>query len=148
MPNMVFAEMQPASTGSSLKDSNPHPPRGDRCMLVVGPRITVTPFARASSAYSSPDRRIKSIFHVVARAFPHGKHVVGVLLNILGLRTPFGPSDTLTAGVPRRSTPCKCQLYVPERRLIFFLESQFSQDGVDVYGMFCLHRVFCLANFR
>ena len=70
IPLTVAADMFPARTGSSLNDSNPLPPSGDRCMLVVGPRSTDAPFAMASLPCRAPPFWMRFTSHVAARPVP------------------------------------------------------------------------------
>src|SRR5271155_3937890 len=70
MPCTVAAVIAPARNGSSLNDSNPRPPSGDRCMLVVGPRMTEAPLAIASEACRAPPSWMSAVSHVAASAVP------------------------------------------------------------------------------
>ncbi len=95
--------MRAVRNGSSEKDSNVRPARGVRTMQTVGPSSTCTPLERASSASTAPSWRARSGFHVDPTAMPQGSDRERRPMR-LSPRTPDGPSDTLSAGMPRRST--------------------------------------------
>ena len=90
-------------SGSSEKDSNVRPASGVRTMQTVGPSSTWTPLERASAARTSPSWRARPGFQVDPTAMPHGSDRERRPMR-LSPRTPDGPSDTLSAGMPSRST--------------------------------------------
>jgi hypothetical protein len=100
IPLTRAAAPSPASTGSSDKDSKPRPPRGERCIFIVGPRITCAPFALLSCPITMPALCKRSVSHVAPRAVPQGKHAAVTPLKNLVPRTPLGPSETRIAGTP------------------------------------------------
>ena len=119
IPLMVAAAIRPDSTGSSLKLSKPLPPRGDLCMLTVGPRITDAPFAMDSAPCSAPPFWMRSISQVAPSPVPHGRQAAGTPLKNLVPRTPFGPSETRIEGTPRREMGAVCQKSIPTAFLSF-----------------------------
>ena len=89
-------------------------------MLMPGPSTTATSCTRASRPSASPTRRTSCGFQDDARAHAVGKQVAGTLPEMPTwspssgcLRSPCGPSDTMIAGMPSRSTGAVCQKSEP-----------------------------------
>jgi len=86
-------------------------------MLTVGPSSARAPFDRASSARAAPICSMRSVFHVDAREMPTGKQAaVTPPTSEPPPRAPLGPSLTLMAGTPTRSTGTVVQKSAPASR--------------------------------
>ena len=72
-------------------------------MHTVGPSSTCTFLERASAASTPPSSRTRSGFQVEPIAMPQGSDSERRPIR-LSPRTPDGPSDTLSAGMPSRAT--------------------------------------------
>ena len=79
------------------------PASGVRTMHTVGPSSTCTPLDAASAASTPPRRATSDGFHVDPIAMPQGSDRERRPIR-LSPRTPDGPSETLSAGMPSRST--------------------------------------------
>ena len=114
IPSIILLAQTPLNRGSSEKLSNPRPPRGDRCVFAVGPRITWAPFAFASFDINCPAWCSSSASNVAARAVPHGKHAEGIELKKRVPRIPLGPSDKRIEGILSRGIEFVCQKSRPD----------------------------------
>ncbi len=110
--------MRAVNRGSSEKDSKVRPASGVRTMHTVGPSSTCTPLERASAAKTSPSSETSSGFHVDPMAMPQGTDSER-RPSRLSPRTPDGPSDILSAGMPRRSTGGRYHMLAPAVREAF-----------------------------
>src|SRR3984957_18488769 len=110
--------MRAVSNGSSEKDSKVRPASGVRTMHTVGPSTTCTFLERASAARTSPSWRTRPGFQVDPTAMPQGTDRERRPIR-LSPRTPDGPSDTLSAGMPRRSTGGRYHMLAPAVRDVF-----------------------------
>ena len=89
-------------------------------MLTVGASRTCAPFVRASSPSIAPTRSISPGFQVAPSADPHGMHTQETPVPARpSPRAPFGPSVTLSEGMPRRSIPGTCHCRCPRGGRIF-----------------------------
>src|SRR3546814_5821462 len=75
MPVISAAATRPERNGSSETYSKFLPHKGDRLMLMPGPRRTETCSALASSPRASPTWRMRSRFHDEPNPTAGGKHV-------------------------------------------------------------------------
>ncbi len=107
----------PVRIGSSEKYSKLRPPSGLRFRFTPGPSSTATSIARHSSPSASPIRRSSSGSQVEALATAGGKQVAGTPASRSPpeacMRTPCGPSVTVSAGRPADSTAVVCQKSLP-----------------------------------
>src|SRR5271168_3898534 len=110
--------MRAVNNGSSEKDSKVRPASGVRTMHTVGPSSTCTFLERASAARTSPSWRTRSGFQVDPTAVPEGTDRERRPIR-LSPRTPDGPSDTLSAGMPRRSTGGRYHMLAPAVSEVF-----------------------------
>src|SRR6202453_5286012 len=110
--------MRAVSNGSSEKDSKVRPASGVRTMHTVGPSSTCTFLDRASAASRSPSWRTRWGFHAEPMAAPQGTDTDRRPIR-LSPRTPDGPSDTLSAGMPRRSTAGRYHMLAPAVSEVF-----------------------------
>lgn len=100
--------------------SNVRPPRGVRWRFTAGASRTCADFLRASRPRRSPTRPMSSGSQVALWTIPTGATTDGVRSSAENSpRTPFGPSDILTAGMPSRSMASVRQLEAPPRRRHF-----------------------------
>src|SRR5450759_2258211 len=120
MPLTRAEASSPATYGSSEKYSKFRPHNGDRLMFRPGPNRTPTPSARLSSPSALPTSVSRAGFHVEARPTAGGKHVAGTesLMPMWSdepacLRTPWGPSVSITSGSPASGTAWLCQKSAP-----------------------------------
>lgn len=88
-------------------------------MFVVGPKITAAFFAIDSLAINLPAVSSRSRSKVDANPVPLGKHPEGTPSKNFVPLIPFGPSETLTAGIPNRSIFLVCQKSTAESKEIF-----------------------------
>ena len=65
-------------------------------------------------------------------AVPHGAHAELVPTQ-LSPRTPTGPSDTLSATMPRRSTPWPCHMSTPAVSDAFSSKLQLREQLLDPF---------------
>ena len=120
-PDIIAPASSPVRYGSSEKYSKFLPHRGERLILAPGPNITATSSCRHASPNATPTSRTSSRSHDAASVTAVGKQVAGTLTfkprlspSILCLRRPCGPSATMMALRPSRSTGLKCQKSRPE----------------------------------
>ena len=95
-------------------------------MLMAGPRSTATFSAWHSSPSVSPVFLSSSLSKEAARPAAEGKQTAQIESLIPRwsaasscLRSPCGPSATMTDGIPSLSTPFKCQKSLPEHMPAF-----------------------------
>ena len=95
-------------------------------MLMPGPSSTATSSARVSRPSASPTDPTSSTSQEEPRAEAVGKQVAGLLPAMPPwsaasgcLRRPCGPSATITAGMPSRSTGAVCQKSDPRHSEAF-----------------------------
>ncbi len=96
-------------------------------MLTPGPRTTAMPCARASAPRAAPTSRARSGSQEDASAEAVGKAGGGhtaVLSSGLSpgcgcLRSPCGPSDTMTDSMPNSPTGAVCQKSEPRHKAAF-----------------------------
>ena len=95
-------------------------------MFMAGPRMVLMSSAWHSSPRVSPSVFASSRSKLAATAQPAGKQTARILslsprwsASPLCLRSPWGPSETDTAGIPRRSTPFVLQKSAPEQSPAF-----------------------------
>src|SRR5271155_4365376 len=110
--------MRAVNNGSSEKDSKVRPASGVRTMHTVGPSSTCTFLERAPAARTSPSWRTRSGFQVDPTAVPQGTDRERRPIR-LSPRTPDGPSDTLSAGIPRRSMGGRYHMLAPAVSEVF-----------------------------
>ena len=106
-------------------------------MFMPGPSRTPTPSARHSSPSATPTASSSSAFHEEARPTAGGKQVAGTesLMPMwsdaaLCLRTPCGPSVSITSGRPASSIAGVCQKSTPPVRLILAWMSVMGNSSV------------------
>src|SRR4051794_19535209 len=84
-------------------------------MFTVGASSTRADFVRASSPSTAPTSSISAGSQVAPRAEPHGTQAALILPapSSADPRAPLGPSVTVTAGRPTRSTPGTVHMSAP-----------------------------------
>ena len=120
MPRTSAAASTPETMGSSERYSKLRPHSGERLMLAPGPSSTATFSIADSTPRASPTRSARSASHDAPRPTAGGKHVAGTLsarprwsAEPACLRSPCGPSVSITAGMPTRSTALVVQKLPP-----------------------------------
>ena len=100
--------------GSSEEHAKLRPLSGERWILTVGASRTLAPLLLASCPNGRPIRSTRSVFHVEASAIPAGKQAAFTLPEKPSPPlTPFGPSDTFTAGMPSHASGVVCHISDP-----------------------------------
>src|SRR5699024_4285877 len=102
----------------SEKYSKLRPHSGERLMFRPGPSTTATSSIAASVPIAAPTRSASPGSKLAPSATAGGKQVAGTLGPSPGpepasLRSPCGPSVTITAGRPTRSMALVCQASAP-----------------------------------
>ena len=125
-PLMKAADISPARKGSSEKYSKFLPHRGLRLMFTAGPRTTLSFSCWQLSPMAWPILLIRKRSKEAAVAQAAGIQTASMesfmprwSASRSCLRRPWGPSETMQAGIPRRSTGLVCQKSRPDRRLHF-----------------------------
>ena len=150
-PRIIAAHIFPARYGSSEKYSKFRPHSGDRLMFTAGPSTTDTRSCWQLSPSDSPISRIISGSKEAAVALAVGKQTA-LILSLMPrwsaasscLRRPWGPSLTMTRGIPSRSTAFVCQKSSPEQRPAFS-SSVIWETRALMSMRFLLLRIFMLS---
>src|SRR5271157_5911018 len=115
-------------------------------MLTPGPSTTSTPSAIASCAMARPICRSTSGSQVEALQDAVGKQVAGLAEIAIEpssatRRTPCGPSETVSAGRPRRSTAVVVQAVAPVQSAAFSSRVILSTRDLASVTLHLLHPV-------
>ena len=102
-PRTIADASRADNSGSSLRHSKVRPPIGVRCRLTVGASTMCTALRRASRPRITPRRCAMSTSHDAPITIETGMTTPGVRVAPSDSpRTPLGPSDILSAGMPTR----------------------------------------------
>ena len=106
-PRTMAAASCADNSGSSLRHSKVRPPMGVRCRFTVGASTTCTDLRRASRPRSTPSSWARLRSHDAPITIEVGMLTPGVRFAPSDSpRTPLGPSDILSAGIPSRGIAC------------------------------------------
>ena len=114
-------------------------------MLTPGPKTTSTPWSRASSPMAAPTSSTKASSNEQAKALAVGKQVAGTLSWIPRwsspfscLRSPWGPSENTTAGMPRFAIACVFQCVSPASSPAFStVDMEDTTASMSISPPFC-----------